>query len=66
MFYSFCAMKFTIRTILTTLLALAGLLLTVSTPAQIAATTQPAAKPTVADKRYCGPRIVGGGNLHHR
>jgi peptidyl-dipeptidase A len=42
-------MKFTIRNFFPTLLALAGLLLTVSTPAQNAAATPPAAKPTVAD-----------------
>ena len=49
MFYSFCAMKFTFRTILLTLLAIVGLLFTASTPAQNAATAPPAAKLTVAE-----------------
>jgi peptidyl-dipeptidase A len=42
-------MKFTIRTILLSLFAIASLLFTVSTSAQNAAATQPAAKPTVAE-----------------
>lgn len=42
-------MKLTIRIFFSTLLALAGLLLSVSTPAQNAAATPPTAKPTVAE-----------------
>src|SRR5271157_2984115 len=50
MFYSFSAMKFTIRTIHLSLLAFAGLLLLVPTaPAQTTTAAQPAAKPTVAE-----------------
>src|ERR1039458_2005171 len=49
MFYSFCAMKFTIRNTFTSLLALAGLLLLVPTSLAQNAAAQPAAKPTVAE-----------------
>ena len=49
MFYSFCAMKFTIRITFTSLLALAGLLLFVPTALAQNAAAQPAAKPTVAE-----------------
>src|ERR1035441_8195817 len=49
MFYSFSAMKFKIRTILPTLLALASLLLFVPTSLAQNAAAQPAAKPTVTE-----------------